>query len=379
MADYYELLGVSKDATDDEMKQAYRKKAMQYHPDRNPDDAEAEQKFKEVSEAYDVLRDGNKRAAYDRFGHKAYTDNNMGGGSGGGQGGFTDFGDIFEEMFSGFMGGGRQGGRRSQRERGEDLRFDLSISLEEAYYGKKEDITFNAESRCDDCDGTGAASPSDIATCSQCQGIGVVQIRQGFFTLQQECPRCRGKGQEIKRACNGCRGSGRMKKQRVLKVDIPAGIEDGNRIRVSGEGNHGVEGAQKGDLYVFVRVLAHDIFECEGKDILCQLPISMAKAALGDKIEVPVIDGGKLRFEVPSGTSHGQHFRLRGKGMPGLYNRGNHGDMIVEIILDVPKTLNKRQRELLEEFEEATNPSTQRKNFWKNVVDFWQHHERDKD
>ena len=376
MADYYELLGVSKDATDDELKQAYRKKAMQYHPDRNPDDAQAEQKFKEVSEAYDVLRDGNKRGAYDRFGHQAYTDNNMGGSAGGGAGGFTDFGDIFEEMFSGFMGGGRQGGRRSQRERGEDLRFDLSITLEEAFDGKKEEITFNAESQCSDCSGSGAASPSDIATCSQCQGIGVVQIRQGFFTLQQECPRCRGKGQEVKRACNGCRGSGRMKKKRVLNVDIPVGIEDGNRIRVSGEGNHGIEGAQKGDLYVFVQILAHEIFEREGKDVLCQLPISMAKAALGDKIEVPVIDGGKLRFEVPSGTAHGQQFRLRGKGMPGLYNRGNHGDMIVEIILDVPKTLNKKQRELLEEFEEATNPSTQRKNFWNNVVDFWQNHER---
>ncbi|MCH9853509.1 MAG: molecular chaperone DnaJ [Alphaproteobacteria bacterium] len=380
--DYYELLGVSRDADADELKRAYRKKAMQYHPDRNPGDSEAEKNFKQVGEAYDVLRDEQKRSAYDRFGHETFTNGGMGNGmnsgmGGGGQHGFSDISDIFEEVFSGFMGGGRARGR-SKRNRGEDLRFDLTITLEDAFTGKKEEINFNAEAACDSCNGTGAASPSDIVNCTQCNGIGVVQIQQGFFTLQQECPRCRGKGQEIKRGCNKCRGAGRVKGRRNIRVDIPAGVEDGNRIRIAGEGNHGLEGAEKGDLYVFVNILPHDIFQREEKDVMCVLPISMAKAALGDKLEVPVIDGGKVRVEIPPGTSHGKHFRLRGKGMPALYNRGNRGDMLVEVIIDIPTHLSKKQRELLEKFDAETKPSSEHRNFWSKVSHFWQHHEKDK-
>ncbi len=372
-----DLLGVSRDAGADELKQAYRKKAMQYHPDRNPGDDEAEKKFKEISQAYDTLRDSQKRDSYDRYGHDAFTQGGMGSAGGGaGQHGFSDISDIFEEMFSGFMGGGRTRGR-SKRNRGEDLRFDLTITLDDAFQGKKEEIGFMAESSCEECEGSGAATPNDIVNCSQCNGIGVVQIQQGFFTLQQECPRCHGKGQEIKRGCHTCRGAGRSKNRRHIKVDIPAGVEHGNRIRISGEGNHGIEGSGKGDLYVFVNILPHDIFERERKDILCTLPIAMAKAALGDKLEVPVIDGGKVRVEIPQGTSHGKHFRLRGKGMPALYNKGNRGDMIVEVIVDMPAHLNKKQRELLEAFDAETKPSSEHRNFWSKVSHFWQHHERD--
>ncbi len=368
--DYYDLLGVTKTASDDELKQAYRKRAMECHPDRNPNDAQAEARFKEVNEAYDVLKDTNKRGAYDQYGHDAFQQ-----GAGGASQGFGDMSDIFEEMFSGFMGGGR--GRSRQAKRGDDLRFDLNISLEEAYHGKSEEIKFTAEMPCEKCSGTGAVSQADIVKCATCNGNGVVEMRQGFFRMQQDCPKCKGKGTTIKQACQTCRGSGANQTQRKIKVDIPAGVENGNRIRISGEGNPGKNGAPKGDLYVFVTLRDHDLFKRDGKMIWCQLPIDMAKAALGNKIEVPTLDGGKVRLEIPAGTQHGQQFRLRSKGMVGLYGRGSIGDMIVEMNIEIPKNISKKQRELLEEFEKNTDPSSNSTNFWENVSNFWKNNAKD--
>ena len=372
-ADYYDLLGVSKNASDDELKQAYRKKAMQHHPDRNPDDAKSETIFKQVSEAYDVLKDSDKRAAYDRFGHDAFQ---QGMGNGAGAHGFSDMSDIFEEMFSGFMGGGGRRKGRGQDQRGDDLRFDLELSLEQAYRGKNENLEFYADTECETCSGSGAKSPDDILTCTTCGGHGVVEVSKGFFRMQQECPKCRGKGKTIKNPCGTCKGQGSTKAKRNIKVDIPAGIETGNRIRVVGEGNPGKHGASKGDLYVFVTILPHQIFQRNGKLIGCEIPLSCVQAILGDKITVPTVDGGKLLLDIPAGTQDGQQFRLRGKGMVGLHGRGSAGDMIIEVKLDVPKHISKKQKALLEEFESLNKPSLENKNFWDNVAKFWKNNEK---
>jgi len=359
-ADYYELLGVPRDTSADDLKKAYRKQAMKYHPDRNPGDAAAEQKFKEVSEAYDVLRDEQKRAAYDRYGHAAFEQGSMGGGAGGGFGGFDfagGFGDIFEEMFGEILGGG--GGRRGggggsgggayAGQRGADLRYDLDITLEEAFKGAEKTIKVATLVTCDECKGSGAAPGTSPVTCPSCGGQGRVRVQQGFFTIERTCPSCQGAGQVIKDPCKKCHGAGRVRKERTLVVNVPAGVENGTRIRLSGEGEAGQHGARPGDLYVILDVGGHSFFRRDGANLYCRVPISMTMAALGGKIDVPVIDGSKIELEVKPGTQTGHQARLRSKGMSVLRSTAR-GDLYVELFVETPVKLNKRQKELLEEF-----------------------------
>ncbi|MEM6711695.1 MAG: molecular chaperone DnaJ [Pseudomonadota bacterium] len=346
--DFYELLGVSRDADEKTLKSAFRKKAMQYHPDRNPGDAEAEQNFKAVNEAYEILRDEQKRAAYDRFGHQAFEQGGVGGGGGFGGAGV---GDIFEEIFGEFMGGG--GGRRrssSGAQRGSDVRYNLEISLEDAFEGKTVDLVLPTSVACEVCGGTGAKPGTSPATCSTCGGLGKVRMSQGFFAIERTCPTCGGRGEVIKDPCEACGGAGRVTRERNLSVNIPAGIDDGNRIRVAGEGEAGMRGAPPGDLYIFVSIKPHSLFQRDGADLFCRAPISVVTAALGGSFEVPTPDGGRTRVKVPEGTQTSKQFRLRGKGMPILRQR-DHGDMYVQVQVETPQKLTKRQRELLEEFE----------------------------
>ncbi|RED51430.1 molecular chaperone DnaJ [Aestuariispira insulae] len=369
--DYYEILGASRDADAAALKSAYRKLAMQYHPDRNPGDAEAEAKFKEINEAYEVLKDADKRAAYDRFGHDAFTQGGGGGGFGGGQG-FGGFTDIFEEMFGDFMGGGRAG---HQQSRGADLRYNLEISLEDAYHGRSAEIKVPTSVSCDSCDGSGAEDGSRPVTCSTCNGHGKVRVQQGFFTLERTCPNCQGQGTMIDNPCKTCQGSGRKHEEKNLAVNIPQGVEEGTRIRLSGEGEAGLRGAPSGDLYIFLSIAPHRLFQREGANIFCQVPISMADAALGATIEVPTIDGGRAKVKIPEGTQSGQQFRLSGKGMTVLRSQAR-GDMYIEARVETPVNLSKRQRELLKEFNEAAgkksqnNPETE--GFFTKVKEFWE-------
>ncbi len=370
--DYYQTLGVERSASQDELKKAYRKLAMQYHPDRNPGDATAEQKFKEISEAYDVLKDGDKRAAYDRFGHDAFTSGGGPGGFGGGgfSGGAAGFADIFDEMFGDFMGG-RRG---STAQSGADLRYNLEITLEEAYQGKTAQLRVPTSVACDACNGSGAAKNSSPVTCPTCQGRGRVRAQQGFFTIERTCPTCQGVGRIIENPCEVCNGSGRVHKEKTLQANIPAGVEDGTRIRLSGEGEAGLRGAPPGDLYLFLTVAPHEIFQREGANIFCQVPIPMTTAALGGSIEVPVVDGGRAKVTVPSGTQSGQRFRLRSKGMPVLRSKAV-GDMYVEVAVETPRNLTKRQQELLREFRDEgdhhqTNPESH--GFFSRVKEFWE-------
>jgi len=353
-ADYYELLGVSRDASADDLKKAYRKQAMKYHPDRNPGDQAAEHKFKEVSEAYDILRDDQKRAAYDRYGHAAFEQGGMGGGAGAGMGGFDfsgGFGDIFEEMFGEILGGGagRRGGGRAAGQRGADLRYDLDITLEESFKGAEKTIKVATLVSCEECHGSGAAPGTEPAVCSTCGGQGRVRVQQGFFTIERACPACNGAGQVIKDPCKKCHGAGRIRKERTLVVAIPAGVENGTRIRLTGEGEAGVHGARPGDLYVILEVASHSFFRRDGANLHCRVPISMTMATLGGKMDVPVIDGTKTEVEVKAGTQSGHQQRLRGKGMSVLRST-SHGDLYVELFVETPVRLNKRQKELLEEF-----------------------------
>jgi molecular chaperone DnaJ len=374
--DYYEVLGVSKSASADEMKKAYRTLAMKFHPDKNPGDKEAEKKFKELNEAYEVLRDADKRAAYDRMGHAAF-DGGMGGGQRGHPGGFEfnfgggGFSDIFEEMFGDFMGGQGRGPRGHQR--GNDLQYNLSISLEEAYTGVKKEITVTMGVACGVCKGTGSEKDSTPKTCPTCHGRGKVRAQQGFFTVERTCTTCQGMGQIIENPCKNCHGAGRVNDRRTLSISVPAGVETGTRIRLSGEGEAGIRGAPAGDLYVNVEVKAHPLFEREEANIHCRVPISMVTAALGGSIDVPTIDGAKARVTIPAGTQSGKIFRLGGKGMT-ILRRSNHGDMFVHAFVETPVHLSKKQKELLKEFDESdkggkTSPETQ--GFFSRVKEFW--------
>ncbi|OLP45218.1 molecular chaperone DnaJ [Rhizobium oryziradicis] len=355
-ADYYETLGVSKTADEKELKSAFRKLAMKYHPDKNPGDAESEKKFKEINEAYETLKDSQKRAAYDRFGHAAFEQGGMGGGGGGGFAGGGGFSDIFEDIFGEMMGGGRGGRQRSTggRERGADLRYNMEISLEEAFTGKTAQIRVPTSITCDVCSGSGAKPGTKPTTCGTCQGSGRVRASQGFFSVERTCPTCHGRGQIISDPCVKCHGQGRTTEERQLSVSIPAGIEDGTRIRLQGEGEAGLRGGPSGDLYMFLSVKPHQFFQREGADLYCSVPISMTTAALGGTFDVTTLDGTKSRVSVPEGTQSGKQFRLKGKGMPVLRS-AQMGDLYIQIQIETPQKLTKRQRELLQEFEQISS------------------------
>ncbi len=374
--DYYEVLGISKGASADEIKKAFRTKAKQLHPDRNSDNPNAEAQFKEASEAHDCLKDPEKKAAYDRYGHAAF-EGGMGGGQRGGfQGGgdfSSAFSDVFDDLFGDFMGGGGgRGGSRNRASRGSDLRYNLRVTLEEAYAGLQKTINVPTSIQCDGCSGTGAEGGSEPATCPTCSGMGKVRASQGFFTVERTCPTCSGMGQIIKNPCKSCGGQGRKEKDRSLSVNIPAGVETGTRIRLSGEGEAGMRGGPSGDLYIFIEVAAHDIFQREGGNLFCRIPVSMTSAALGGDIEVPSIDGGRSRVKIPSGSQSGRQMRLRGKGMPAIKS-SQYGDMFIELAVETPVNLTSRQKELLKEFEELSednNPESS--SFFSSVKSFWE-------
>ena len=367
--DFYDILGVSKSADADELKRAYRKLAMQFHPDRNPGDQSAEHKFKDINEAYDVLKDDQKRAAYDRFGHAAFENGSRGPGDFGG--GFSGgFADIFEEMF------GAMGGRRAQAgpARGSDLRYNLEVSLEDAFRGKQTTIRVATFAHCDACKGSGAEPGTRPSSCRTCHGHGRVRAQQGFFTIERTCPTCQGSGQTIDKPCKACGGQGRTRREKTLSVNIPPGVEDGTRIRLAGEGEAGPHGAAAGDLYIFVSITQHQIFQRDGANIFCRVPIPITTAALGGAIEVPTVEGNRTRVTVPPGTQSGHQFRLRGKGMTVL--RSNlRGDMYIHAIVETPVNLTKRQQELLREFEKEgenrkTNPESE--GFFARVKEFFE-------
>ncbi len=384
--DYYDVLGVDRGADAAAIKSAFRKRAMQYHPDRNADNPEAEQKFKELGEAYEILSDDQKRAAYDRFGHAAFQNGGMNGAGGfarGAAGGAAGaFSDIFDDIFSEFMGA--RGARRGGPGRGADLKYNLSISLEEAFAGKKAEIKVPGSVACEPCNGTGAAPGSGPVDCETCKGAGRVRVQQGFFTIERTCPHCHGEGRTIADPCDSCSGQGRVRRERALSVDVPAGIEDGTRIRLSGEGEAGPRGGPEGDLYIFVHVDEHDLFERDGADLYSMMPIPMTTAALGGDFETPTIDGGRVKISVPEGAQTGKRFRVRGRGMSQLDASGRgdirrRGDLFVEIQVETPTGLNGEQKELLRQFceaggGEAACPQSRgffekAKNFWDNVTD----------
>ncbi len=372
--DYYEVLGVARGANAQDIKSAYRKLAMQYHPDRNPDNPEAEQKFKEASEAYEVLKDDQKRAAYDQFGHQAF-EGGMGGGRGpGGFGGggadFTSaFADVFDDLFGEFMGGRRGGGRGQSR--GADLRYNMDITLNEAFTGKKAQIQVPRTIICDRCDGTGAEPGSKPVTCPTCSGIGKVRATQGFFTIERTCPTCAGTGRIVKDPCKACGGQGRLEKEKTLSVTIPPGVEDGTRIRLAGEGDAGLRGGPSGDLYIFLTVRDHPLFSRQGADLHCKVPISFTTAALGGELEVPTLAGSKAKVRVPEGTQSNRQFRLKNLGMPILRSQ-NNGDLYVHTVVETPQNLSKRQKDLLKEFEKASSDSTnpESNSFFGKMKDF---------
>ncbi len=368
--DYYEILEVERTAEAAVIKSAYRKKAMQYHPDRNPDNPEAETAFKEVNEAYEILKDPQKRGAYDRYGHAAFENGGGGGAGARGFGGMGGFSDIFEDLFGDFMGGGGGNGR-TRAPRGSDLRYNLEISLEDAYHGKKMELKIPTTAPCESCDGTGAEAGSEPVTCESCHGAGKIRAQQGFFTIERTCPVCQGQGQVIKNPCKTCRGEGRVHKEKTLSVNIPAGVDDGNRIRLSGEGEAGMRGGPPGDLYIFLTVADHRIFQRDGQNIHCRVPIPMMTAALGGDIEVPTLDGARAKVSITAGTQSGRKFRLRGKGMP-IMNSHSHGDMYIHTIVETPVNLTKRQKELLKEFDAAGKGahSPESEGFFARVKDF---------
>ena len=351
---YYETLAIDLTASDGEIKAAFRKHAMQLHPDRNPGDHTAEHRFKEINEAYEVLKDPDKRAAYDRFGHAAFEH-----GMGSGPAGFgADFGTTFSDLFEGIFGMSAGRGRSSGRERGADLRYNMEIALQEAFNGKTAQIRIPTSVTCEACSGSGAKAGTKPKTCPMCGGHGRVRHAQGFFTLERTCPNCHGRGQSIDTPCASCAGSGRVTRERTLSVNIPAGVEDGTRIRLAGEGEAGVRGRPPGDLYIFLSIGAHPFFQREGADLHCRVPVSMVAASLGGEFEVPTIDGGKTKVKVPEGTQSGRRFRLAGKGMPVLRSRQS-GDMYVQVVVETPQQLTKKQRELLAEFERLSSSETQ--------------------
>ncbi|MGE5546571.1 MAG: molecular chaperone DnaJ [Solirubrobacterales bacterium] len=369
--DYYDVLGCARTATADEMKKAYRKLAMLYHPDRNPDDPSAADKFKELNEAYDVLKDEQKRAAYDRFGHAAF-EGGMGGRGGGGFEGFGGggFSDLFEEMFGEFMGGR---GRGQASGRGADLRFNMEISLEEAYAGKTATVTVPSSVQCEACHGTGGKDGAQPVACPTCHGAGKVRAQQGFFTIERSCPACQGMGRVIKDPCRTCSGAGRVRKDKTLQVTIPAGVEDGTRIRLGGEGEAGMRGAPPGDLYIFLTIAPHRIFQRDGANIYCRVPIPMVTAALGGTIEVPTIEGSLTKVTIPPGTQSGNQFRLKSKGMSVLRSPAR-GDMFIQAMVETPVNLTKRQEELLREFDKEAGTekhSPESHGFFAKVKELW--------
>lgn len=378
--DYYQLLGVEKSADAAAIKSAFRKLAMKYHPDRNPGDEEAERKFKEIGEAYEVLSDEQKKAAYDRFGHAAFQQGGMGsaaGGQAGGFGGTGAFSDIFEDIFGDFMGGGQGRGRtgRQQAQRGADLKYDLEISLQDAFSGTEKEVTIPSSETCDVCEGSGAKPGTKPTTCGTCGGAGRVRAQQGFFTVERTCPTCQGTGEIIAEPCLNCQGQGRVRKNRTLQVDVPAGVEDGTRIRLTGEGEAGLRGGPFGDLYLFVSVQDHALFERDGPDLYCDVPVPMATASLGGEVEVPTIEGGRVKIKIPEGSQTGTKFRLRSSGMTQL-RRKTRGDMFVELRVETPTNLTARQKELLKEFceegdgEDCPNSNDflgKAKHFWESI------------
>ena len=374
--DYYEVLGVVKSASPEEIKKAYRKSALKYHPDKNKGDKAAENKFKEAGEAYHVLSDKERRTSYDQFGHAAFE-------GAGGRGGFSNFdfsstfsdifgSDIFDDFFEGFSGTRGRRQRRSSDFRGEDLRYDLSISLEDAYHGKKQEINFSSSERCERCDGYGAEPGSKPVSCSMCDGQGRVRSSQGFFTIQQTCSGCNGSGEQISSPCKTCRGMGKKQSRKKISTNIPKGVDDGTRIRLSGKGEAGIKGGGNGDLYIFVSIEPHNIFKRSEENLFFEFPISLSDAALGTTVEVPTIDGGKAKVKIPAGTQNGKQFRLRGKGMPIIRNK-DYGDLYIRAVTEVPVYLTKEQKNLLEQFKKLedtkTNPSI--KNFFEKAKRFW--------
>lgn len=352
--DYYEILGVQKSADDAALKAAFRKLAMQHHPDKNPGDKQAELKFKELNEAYQVLSDPQKRAAYDRFGHKAFEN---GGGPGGP--GNADFGDFMSDIFESFFGGGGPGGQRrgGGRDRGADLRYNLEITLEEAFTGKTAQIRVPTSIACESCSGTGAKPGTKARQCQSCGGYGRVRAAQGFFSIERTCPTCGGRGEVIEDPCKACQGAGRVTRDKNLSVNVPAGVEDGTRIRLAGEGEAGVKGGPPGDLYIFLSVKPHALFQRDGSDLFCRVPISMTKAALGGEVEVVTLDGAKTMVKIPEGTQTGKQFRLKRKGMPVLRS-SDVGDLYIQMQVETPQSLTRRQRELLAEFEKESSGAT---------------------
>ncbi|WP_460448183.1 molecular chaperone DnaJ [Alsobacter sp. SYSU BS001988] len=368
--DYYELLEVSRTATETELKSAFRKLAMKHHPDRNPGDKAAEAKFKELNEAYQVLSDGQKRAAYDRFGHAAF-ENGGGGGPGFGNDFASSMADIFEDLFGDFTGrGGRQ--QANGRERGSDLRYNLEITLEEAYAGKTATLKVPTSIACEACSGTGAKPGSKAKQCPTCGGHGRVRASQGFFSIERTCPSCHGRGEVIEDPCRSCGGAGRVTRERTLSVNIPAGVEDGTRIRLANEGEAGLRGGPNGDLYIFLSLKAHAFLQRDGSDLFCRVPVSMVTAALGGEVSVPVLDGEQCTVKVPEGTQTGKQIRIRGRGMPILRSR-DHGDLYIQVVVETPQKLSSRQKELLREFETESSKDTQPESasFFAKVRDFF--------
>jgi molecular chaperone DnaJ len=357
--DFYDVLGVPKGSDEAALKGAYRKLAMQFHPDRNPGNTDAEHKFKEINEAYDTLKDPQKRAAYDRFGHAAFEQGGMGRGANGfGPEFSSSMSDIFEDIFGDFMGGGQRGQRGSQsRLRGSDLRYNLEITLEEAFLGRTVEIDVPTLVTCHTCDGSGAKPGTGVSTCKHCSGHGKVRAAQGFFTIERTCPVCQGRGQILENPCTDCGGQGRKQENRKLSVDIPKGIEDGTRIRLANEGEAGLRGGPPGDLYIFISVKPHDLFHRDGADLYARVPIAMTTAALGGEFEVPTLDAARAKVKVAPGTQPGQRVRLKSKGMPVLRSKDT-GDLYVQLDVETPQNLTKRQRELLEEFHKATTKET---------------------
>jgi molecular chaperone DnaJ len=371
--DFYEILGVQRRATAEELKAAFRKKAKELHPDRNPGDKAADQNFKELNEAYDVLKDDQKRAAYDQYGHQAFE--GPGGGRGGGPGGGFDFStsftDVFDDLFGEFMGT-RRGGGGQRASRGSDLRY-MEISLDDAYAGKTATIRIPGSVACDACSGSGAEAGSKPQTCPTCSGVGKVRAQQGFFTIERTCPTCQGLGRVVKNPCRSCTGSGRVQRERTLNVNIPQGVEDGTRIRLAGEGEAGLRGGPKGDLYIFLSIATHPLFKRDNADLHCSVPVSFSTVALGGNVEVPTLGGGRVRVAIPEGTQSGKEFRVRGKGMPGLRGQGPHGDLIVEVLVETPVNLTKKQQDLLREFEKAGSAQNSPKStsFFAKVKEFF--------
>jgi len=376
--DYYDVLGVQRGASEDEVKKAYRKKAKELHPDRNKDDPEAETRFKEVNEAYDVLKDPQKKAAYDQFGHQAF-EGGMGGGPRGSAGAgvgpdfASAFSDVFEDLCGDFMGGRRgPGAGRGGVRRGADLRYNMRVTLEEAFSGKQTTITVPGAARCEACKGKGTEGAAETENCPTCAGMGKVRAQQGFFTIERTCPTCTGRGKIVKNPCRVCQGAGQVRRERALNVNVPPGVETGTRIRLAGEGEPGQGGGPPGDLYIFVDVGPHGLFERDGANLYCRIPVPMTTAALGGEIEAPTIDGGRVKLKIPEGAQTGKKFRVRSKGMA-MLRRQARGDLFVELQVETPVRLNARQKELLKQFCEAggSDACPQSKSFFDRAKDFW--------